>query len=95
MKIRKFFEQYELDVDGDGGIAEEYVKLIISTYIDKQHLEHVTLEKVYRDVVKGDDLDESQCEIIRDELKIYITFLLRYAKQIRKIFEIDAEDYNL
>ena len=95
MKIKKFFEHYELDVDAYNGIAEEYVKLIISTYIDKQDLDGVTLETVYRDIVKGDDLDESQCEIIRDELKIYIKYLLTDAMKIRKVFEIDAATYNL
>jgi hypothetical protein len=93
-KIKKFFEQYNLDVDSDSGIAEEYVKLIISTYIDKQN-DGVTLEKAFIDVITGDELDDSHVYIIKNELQDFLYNLYEDAKKIREVVEIDANKYNL
>lgn len=41
--IIKKFESYEIDMEGE--IAEEYAKLIISTYLDKKY--NTTLEQVF------------------------------------------------
>lgn len=90
MKIKKF-ESYTIDNDGD--IAEEYSKLIISTYIDKKDDE--TLESVYAEIVKGDDLDEDQAYIIKNELQDYLYRLYEESTKIRPIIEIDASKYNI
>lgn len=91
MKKVKQFEEYTLDLDGN--ISEEYAKLIISTYIEKKDDE--TLESVYADIINGDELDEDQAYIIKNELQDYLYNLYEEAKNIRKIIEIDANTYNL
>ncbi len=93
MKIRKFFEQYELDLD-NGEIGEEYAKMIISKFIDKD-ADGSTLEQIYKDVVKADNLDEDQAFFVRQDLIIYTKDLLNQAQKIRDIYKIDAETYNL
>ena len=89
MKIKKF-ESYKL---GDDDITIEYCKLIISTYIDKKDDE--TLESVYADIVKGDELDENQAYIIKNELQDYLYNLFEDAKKIRPILKIAASKYNI
>ena len=89
MKIKKF-ESYKL---GDDDITIEYCKLIISTYIDKQDDE--TLESVYADIIKGDELDDDQAYIIKNELQDYLYNLFQDAKKIRPIIEIEASKYNI
>lgn len=91
MKKIKKFEEYELDVDG-GEIAQEYAKLIISTYIDRTN---ETIESVYAEVIKGDQLDEDQAYIIKQELQDYLYNLYEESSKIRKIIDIDAKKYNL
>ena len=90
MEIKKF-EKYEFDLDNE--ISKEYVKLIISTYIDKKNDE--TLESVYADIITGDELDEDRAYIIKNELQDYLYELFKEAKDIKKIIEIDAKKYNL
>jgi len=92
MKSIKKFEEYELDVDG-GEIAEEYVKLIISEFIDKKNDE--TLESVYADVIRDDQLDDEQEYIIKNELQDYAYTLFEQSKNIRKLIEIDSKKYNI
>lgn len=92
MKIQKFNEKYDLDLEYDD-ITVEYAKLIISTYIDKKNEE--TLESVFLDVIKGDDLDDDRAEMIKSELLDYLKNLYNDAKVIRKIHEIEADRYNL
>jgi len=92
MKIVKKFEEYTIDLDG-GDISYEYTKLIISTYIDKK--DEVTLESVYADIIKGDDLDEDQAYIIKNTLQDYLFELYEESRNIRPIVEIDANKYNV
>lgn len=92
MKNIKKFEEYKIDVEGDD-IAIEYVKYIISQYCDRKNDE--SLESVYADVIKGDDLDEDQAYIIKNELQDYLYNLYEEAEKIRKIIEIDANKYNI
>lgn len=47
MKIKKF-EKYNIDIE-NGDIPEEYAKLIISAYIDKD-LDDISLEDVFADI---------------------------------------------
>lgn len=91
MKKVKKFEEYTLDVDGE--IAIEYVKLIISKYIDKKNDE--SLESVYADVIKGDDLDKEQAYIIKNEMQDYLYNLFEDAKKIRSLIEIEKDKYNI
>jgi len=91
MKLRKF-EEYTLNVNGDD-ISEEYVKLIISTYLDKQ--DDSSLESVYATIIKGDELDEDQAYIIKNELQDYLYNLYTESKDIRKIVEIDSSKFNI
>jgi hypothetical protein len=53
------------------------------------------MEKIYKDIIKGDDLDENQASFIKMELLGYIKHLYAEAKRIRDIYQIDADDYNL
>lgn len=92
MKVQKFNEKYDLDLEYDD-ITVEYAKLIISTYIDKKNEE--TLESVFLDVIKGDDLDDDRAEMIKPELLNYIKNLYNDAKSIRQIHEIESDKYNL
>ena len=92
MENIKKFEKYKMDIEG-GEIAEEYVKYIVSKYIDSY--EDTTLEEVYVDLVKRDDLDETQADIIRHELLSYTASLYNEAKKVRNILTINAEKYNL
>ena len=92
MKIKKFNEKYDLDIDGDE-ITIEYAKVIISAYIDKKNEE--SLESVFLDVIKGDDLDDDRAEMIKVELLDYLKNLYNDARVIRKIHEIEADRYNL
>jgi len=92
MKLKKF-EKYIVDIDGGDDISLEYAKLIISTYIDNSNNE--SLESVYADIIKGDDLDEEQEAMIQESL----TFLLKNwyiaSKNIRKVVEIDKDKFNI
>ena len=92
MKLKKF-EKYIVDLEGGDDISLEYAKLIISTFIDNSNKE--SLESVYADIIKGDDLDETQEAMIQES----ITFLLKNwyiaSKSIRKVIEIDANKYNV
>ena len=91
-ELIKKFEEYTLDIDG-GEIAEEYAKLILSTYIDKKDGE--SLESVYKDIIVGDQLDEDQAYIIKNTLQDYLYTLFDEAKDIRKILDIESTKYNL
>ena len=90
MKIKKF-ESYTIDTDDD--ISIEYAKLIVSAYIDKKDDE--SLESVYAEIVKGDELEEDQAYIIKNELQDYLYKLFEEAKKIRPIIEIEASKYNI
>ena len=94
MKLRKF-EEYTIDIDNGDDISKEYVKLIISTYLDKKENENETLESVYADIINKDELDEDQAYIIKNELQDYLYNLYEEAKNIREIIEIDANKYNV
>ena len=90
MKLKRF-EAYTLDTEDD--IAIEYAKLIVSTYIDKKNEE--TLESVYVDIIKGDEIDESEAYIIKNELQDYLYSLYKEAAKIIKIQDIETSKYNL
>lgn len=90
MKIKKF-EKYELDIDGE--IAEEYAKLIISTYLDKKNEE--SLEEIFADIIKGNNLQESEEYIVKNTLQDYLYQLFEEAKEIKKIYQIGSKKYNL
>lgn len=92
MKDIKRFEKYKMDID-QGDLGEEYAKYVVSKYIDSP--DNITLEKVYADLVNKDNLDESQAYIIKNEILVYISYLLNEAKKIRDILTINAEKYNL
>lgn len=87
----KNFEKYRFDIDSD--VAEEYVKIIISKYIDLK-LDGKTLENIYYDTVTIDHMEEQQ-DIIRQEIFNFIKDLYSEANKIRTIEEIDASKYNL
>ena len=91
MKIVKKFEEYEMDLDG-GDIVDEYVKLIISTYIDKSESE--TLESVYKNIIEREYIEEQEY-IIKDGLIKYLKNLYEDSKKIREIYAIDADKYNI
>jgi hypothetical protein len=91
MKNIKKFEEYKFEYDDD--IATEYTKLIVSKYIDKKNEE--TLESVYYDVVKGDDLDEDQAYIIKNTMQVYLYNLYLESKDIKTIIGIEANKYNI
>ncbi len=56
MKKIKTFEKYNnFDAEYSGDISEEYAKLIISEFIDRQD-ETSTLESVYAEIIKGDEI---------------------------------------
>lgn len=90
MKIKKF-EKYELDLDGE--IAEEYAKLIISTYLDKKNDE--SLESVFAEIIRKDELGEDEEYIIKNILQDYLYNLFEDASKIKKVHEIEAKKYNL
>jgi len=91
MEIKKF-EKYEIDQEYE--IGEEYAKFIISQFMDRES-GGSTLESIYAEIVKGDDLDEVQEEIIRHEIIEYAKHIYDDAKKIRELQEIDADKYNL
>jgi hypothetical protein len=91
MENIKKFEKYTIDIDL-GEIGEEYAKYIISKFIDS---DDITLEKVYADLINRDDLDDSQAYIIKNEILVYLSYLINEAKKIRDILTINAEKYNL
>ena len=92
-KLIKKFEEYTLDVD-TGDMAEEYAKLILSTYIDKQDGE--SLESVYKEVIVGDKLDDQeQEEVIKTALTHYLHKLYKDSKYIRNVLDIESNKYNL
>jgi len=94
MKIEKFNEKYKKFDSEYSDITEEYAKLIISEFIDKQ--DNVsTLESVYAKIIKIDDLDEDQAIMIKESLIDYLTRLQSDAENIRDIEEIEATKYNL
>ena len=90
MKLKKF-EEYTLDEEGD--IAEEYVKLIVSKYIDKKNEE--SLESVYATIIKGDEIEEGNAYIIKNTLQDYLYNLCEDAKNIRSIKEIEKDKFNI
>lgn len=92
MKIKKFNEKYELDLDY-GDISEEYCKVIISTYLDKKSEE--TLESVFAEIAKRDNLEEDQEYIIKNTLQDYLYNLFEEAKEIRTLQQIEQNKYNL
>jgi len=87
----KNFEKYRFDIDSD--IAEEYVKIIISKYIDLK-LDGKTLENIYYDTITIDHMEEQE-DIIKQEILNFIKNLYSEANKIRTIEEIDASKYNL
>ena len=91
MNVVKKFEKYTIDMEED--MSTEYVKLIISTYLDKG--DESTLESVYADIIKGDELDENIAYIIKNELQDYLFELYTDSENIRTIVEIDANKYNI
>jgi len=91
MKLKKF-EEYTLDIDS-GEIAQEYCKLIISTYLDKKNDE--TLESVYAKIIIGDEIEEGNAYIIKNEMQDYLYNLYEEAKKIRKIIEIEKDKFNI
>jgi len=99
MKIQKF-EKYNMDID-NGSIAEEYAKSIISKYIDTD-VPYVNgddanwhkLEKIYAEVIKGDNI-EDHGDVIKNEMIDYLIYLVKNVKKIRPLYEIEAEKYNL
>lgn len=94
MKINRFNEKYNIDLDSDD-IAIEYAKHIISEFIDKEN-EGITLEKVFYDIVKGDEIDKIEMEShVKVEIVFYLDYLLKEAKKIRKIPQIEADKFNL
>ncbi len=95
MKNIKTFEKYEnFDAEYSGDIAEEYAKLIIAEFIDRQD-DISTLESVYAEIIKGDELDEDQQLMIHESLIRYLKDLHKDAKKIRTLEEIESEKYNL
>ena len=94
MKVQKFNEKYNNFNSEYSDITEEYAKLIISEFIDKQD-DVSTLESVYANTIKLDDLDEDQAIMIREGLIDYLKQLVEDAENIRDIEEIEAEKYNL
>lgn len=92
MKIKKF-ENYTIDIDG-GEISEEYAKLIISKFIDEQ-LNERSLENIFHETIKEDQLDQEQANMIKYAMIDYLKYLVEKTKGIRQIHEINAEDYNL
>jgi hypothetical protein len=91
MKIKKF-ENYDIDIE-NGEIPEEYAKLIISKYIDSE-LDNISLEDIFADIIKNDNLYE-EANIIKHEMLTYIKKLFNETRGIRDIYEIDAEKYNI
>lgn len=94
MKNIKKFEKYKKFNAEYSDITEEYAKLIISEFIDKQD-DVSTLESVYAKTIKIDDLEEDQAIMIREGIIDYLKQLCEDAENIRDIEEIEAEKYNL
>lgn len=93
MKIDKFNEKYEMDTDFKSEISTEYAKLILSEYIDKYDDEDDnkdSLQKVYVNIIKNDELDESQELMIIESLEDFTTELINYVKKLKTV-----EEYNL
>lgn len=94
MKVQKF-EKYKWNIDS-GNIATEYAKVIISKYIDEETDTSVAdFERIYLNVINGDELDTDQADIIKSEMIEYLEYLTKNAKKIRPLHEIEAEKYNL
>ena len=91
MKLKRF-EKYQLDIDS-GEIDQEYCKLIISTYLDKKNDE--TLESVYAKIIIGDEIEEGNAYIIKNEMQDYLYNLYEEAKKIRSIIEIKKDKFNI
>ncbi len=91
MKIKKF-ENYNFNYNED--ISTEYAKYILSKYMDDEIDNNISLEEVYVDTIKKDELND-QATIIKYELISYLENLLEKAKDIRSIYKIDANKYNL
>jgi len=95
MDIKKF-EQYKFDDDNDN-IGAEYAKIIISKFIDNDTTfsKKLTLENILHEIVKDEELDESQQYIIIQELIDYTHTLNSNANQVKTIFESEQEKFNL
>jgi hypothetical protein len=93
MKINKFNEKYKSDFEND--ISREYAKCILSEFIDKENND-ATIEEVYYDFIKGDDLEQHQADMIKSQLMIFLQNTLKETKILRDIYKIEAEkNYNL
>jgi len=92
MLIKRFNEKYEIEYENN--IAIEYAKCILSEFIDKIN-DDITLEEVYFDFIKGDDLEQDQADMIKSELMRLLLDTLKEAKTLREIHKIEAEKYNL
>jgi len=95
MKIRKFNEKYEIDLDGD--IAREYAKLIISEFLDREN-DEITLEDIYKENLEDfieDDDDDFREDIIKAEIIEVLDMLKIQARKIRRLMDIDIQKYNL
>jgi hypothetical protein len=93
MKFKTFEEYKDFDVEYSGDISEEYAKMIISEYIDKK--DDSTLESVYAEIIKGDQLDEDQEIMIQESLTNYLKQLYKDSKKIRNVVEIDSNKFNI
>jgi len=87
--IIKKFEEYKFDYEDD--ITEEYAKFIISKTIDERDK---SLEDIFYEVGKSDELEEQQ-DSVQTSIIIYLEKLLKDAKNLRTIEEIEASKYNL
>jgi len=95
MKNLKIYEEYKLDPEGD--IEQEYVKAIISHYIDHM-LEGGTLQNSFDFYCKV-DLDEDLRSIAVNELNWFINDLKKEANHLiytdNDYIRNSAEKYNL
>ena len=95
MKIKKFNEEYKMDDGSD--IGEEYIKLIISNYIDNLS-EGKTLQDSF-DFFCKEDLDENLRRIVYSELRSFVNkltdsiFMLDYTDD--DYLKRDAKKYNV
>lgn len=98
MKIKRFNEKYEVDTDYSSGISEEYAKLIVSEYldrVDKDDNKIVTLQDVFNEIIKGDELEEDQEILIIEDLKDLGVDIAKQASKLKTSEEYHASKYNL
>lgn len=91
--IIKKFEEYKFPMEHND-IADEYAKIILSKFIDED-LDDISMQKIYNDIIKEEELEEDQEKSILDSLYRYSTELAKKASKVKTLISSEASKYNL